>query len=92
MKIVSGCGIELVILDPELSRITLYKLFKKRTGLTSMPPILVYSDDDEQVFADTYIRMGAAGYLEQKCRPDQMIKTIGVRLKGNIYLSEEAWG
>lgn len=91
MKLLAEDLVDMVILDPALPCIAIQKLIKKRRGASAMPPVLIYSEGDELTFATTFIRMGAAGYIEQKCREDQMIHAIRIILQGSKYISNRVW-
>lgn len=91
MQIIAERLIDLVILDPALPGITLQKLIKKRRGARMLPSVLIYSEGDELVFATTFIHMGAAGYIEQNCREEQLIHAIRVILQGSKYISNRVW-
>lgn len=89
LKIAFEPSVDLVILDPELLDLALHRFFEKRAGIASTVPVFVYSDDQERIFANIFIGIGAVGYLEQRCGRDQFIDAIRIILKGGTYLSDK---
>lgn len=86
VNVALGPSTDLVILDPDLLGTKMHEFFVQQDRATT--PVLVYSTGDERLFAGFFIRMGAAGYIEQRCSRDQLIAAVSTVLQGHTYLSD----
>jgi DNA-binding NarL/FixJ family response regulator len=50
-------------------------------------PVLILSGFDEAHYATTLLRMGASGYLNKDCDPDEIVKAIRTVNRGRKYVS-----
>ncbi len=53
-------------------------------------PLLVFSINDESIFAERCLRAGARGYVMKTKSPENIISAIRTVLKGEIYVSHQA--
>ncbi len=49
--------------------------------------ILVYTDQDEQLYAERALRVGAHGYLAKSAEPRDLQTAVDTLLQGNLYVS-----
>lgn len=89
MKVSLDPSIDLIILEPDFPGVRLQHFFGSRAGQASVAPVLMYSKSDELLVADMFVRMGAAGYVEQKSRSGQLIHAIRMILNGATYISDK---
>jgi DNA-binding NarL/FixJ family response regulator len=50
-------------------------------------PVLILSGFDEAHYATTLLRMGASGYLNKDCDPDEIVRAIRTVNRGRKYVS-----
>jgi DNA-binding NarL/FixJ family response regulator len=50
-------------------------------------PVLILSGYDEAHYATTLLRMGASGYLNKDCDPDEIVKAVRTVARGRKYIT-----
>jgi len=50
-------------------------------------PVLILSGFPEQHYATTLLRLGASGYLNKECDPDEIVKAIRTLARGRKYIT-----
>ena len=54
---------------------------------TDLPPLPILSGLPEQHYATALLRLGANGYLNKTCDPDEMVLAIRTVCRGRRYIS-----
>ena len=50
-------------------------------------PVLILSGHDEAHYATTLLRLGASGYLNKDCDPDELVKAVRTVARGRKYIT-----
>jgi len=80
---------DLVILDVSVESGIGINVIKAITDRFNKLPVLVISVNDEKVYAERVLRMGAKGYVMKYDSTDVILKAIHHILNGRVYLNEE---
>lgn len=80
---------DLLILDIQIPGGNALQFIENLKNMGSQLPILVFSAYDEKLHASTYLKAGAAGYLEKYAPPEQIIEAIKMVLSGRRYMGEQ---
>jgi DNA-binding NarL/FixJ family response regulator len=87
LDIVRGGEVEVILLDismPGQSGVdTLVAIRARAPDL----PVLILSGFDEAHYATTLLRLGASGYLNKDCDPDEIVRAIRTVHRGRKYVS-----
>jgi DNA-binding NarL/FixJ family response regulator len=79
--------VDVIVLDiamPEQSGIDALAAIKAREPDL---PVLILSGFPEQHYATTLLRLGASGYLNKECDPEEIIKAIRTLARGRKYIT-----
>lgn len=79
---------QVVIMDIALPQTDSHALLKEITRIQSDCKILIYSNNQDDVYAMSYISMGASGYLNKTNSKEDFVMAIKMILAGQLFLSE----
>lgn len=80
---------ELIILDINMPDTDCGMLISTIQSLKAEVNILIFSMNDEALFASHYLKLGARGFLSKNSLDDEIIFAIKQILKGKKYISSE---
>jgi len=84
-----GVLIDLAIVDLSLSRDSGFLLFRHLLNFNPALRILVFSLNDENVYAEKVIKAGAHGYLMKGEPVEVLLEAVDALLKGQLYVSRK---
>ncbi len=84
----ASAPIDLAIIDLSLSKESGFPLFRKLKNIQPDLRILVFSLQDEMVYAEKVIKAGANGYIMKGESVQTLLVAVDTVLKGDIYVSE----
>lgn len=80
---------DLLILDINMPDTDCGTLVLTIKGLRPQLPILIFSMNDESLFALHYVKLGASGFLSKNAQDEDIIYAVKQILKGKKYISPE---
>jgi len=87
LDIIRDGDVDVIVLDiamPEQSGIDALAAIKARQPEL---PVLILSGFPEQHYATTLLRLGASGYLNKECDPEEIVKAIRTLARGRKYIT-----
>lgn len=78
---------DILISDINMPHTDMYSIVDTSLFIRPKLRILIVSMNKEELFASTYLKKGAKGYLEKNAAGDEIVKAIQTVLAGNIYVS-----
>ncbi len=87
MEIVRQGNVDVVLLDismPDISGVDALAAIKARAPDL---PVLILSGFPEAHYATTLLRLGASGYLNKDCDPEDIVKAIRTVARGRKYIT-----
>lgn len=91
-QILSGKKIDYAILDMVLTDGNLLSIIQKIEACSGQTSILVYSMNEERIYARRLIEKGVRGFLCKQTTIEELEKAIRCIFKGEIYLSPDLLG
>ncbi len=91
-QLTAGHRPDIVLMDLSLKTASGFEIIKNLHSLIPTLPVLVVSINDEAVYAEQALRVGARGYVMKQEPGRVLIAAIRVVLKGNFYLSKPMQG
>ncbi len=87
MDIVRGGEVDVVLLDiamPGQNGVDTLAAIRARAPTL---PVLILSGHAESHYAATLLRLGASGYLNKDCDPDELVKAVRTVARGRKYIT-----
>ncbi len=78
---------DLVILDMNMPNTDSQQLIQAVRVISPDTQILILTMNKEQVYAKSYLNLGARGYLEKTTTNDEIVYAVQTLLRGHIYMS-----
>jgi DNA-binding NarL/FixJ family response regulator len=78
---------DLVLMELALNGANGIELIKRMVAQVPELPILVFSQHDEDLYAERSFRAGARGFVSKKAEPDEILVAIQTVLNGKHYFS-----
>lgn len=78
---------DILISDINMPNTDMYSIVDTSLFIRPKLRILILSMNKEELFASTYLKKGAKGYLEKNAIGDEIVRAIQTVLAGNIYVS-----
>jgi DNA-binding NarL/FixJ family response regulator len=78
---------DLIIIDLGLTDGHGFELIKDVAMMSPAPRMLVFSAQDEEVYAERVLEAGALGYLRKTASENELLEAIRRVLSGQVYLS-----
>lgn len=88
LKLCAGNNPQLVLIDLSLGGDSGLDLVKDIAAQFPKIKMLVLSMQDEMLYAERVLRVGAAGYVSKSAHPDRLIEAVRCVLDGGVYASE----
>ena len=89
LDIVRGGEVDVIVLDiamPGQNGVDTLAAIRARAPEL---PVLILSGHAESQFATTLLRLGASGYLNKDCDPDEIVKAVRTVARGRKYISAD---
>lgn len=80
---------DLMLLDINMPGMDCDQLINAVTGIDPDLSILIFSMNEEELFARHYLKLGVKGFLSKRSPPDEIIYAIKQVLNGKRYISRE---
>lgn len=87
LKVYRSQSPDIVVLDINIPGVTGFDLYRKLMELNPNAKIIVFSMNDDPIFAAQAIELGACGYIAKNEDPREFIKAVYAVRKGERYLS-----
>ena len=79
---------DIVIVDLSLKNASGISLIESLSYSNPELPVLVFSMNDESIYAERCLNIGAKGYIMKKDHPEKIISALRTILGGDIYISD----
>ncbi len=89
LQAIAECKPDIAIIDLRLQQDSGIRLIENITYSYPELPMLVFSMNDESIYAERCLNLGAKGYLMKKDRSEKIIPALRMILDGGIYVSDE---
>ncbi len=89
MQAIAECKPDVAIIDLRLQQDSGIRLIENITYSYPELPTLVFSMNDESIYAERCLNLGAKGYIMKKDPSDKIIPALRMILDGGIYVSDE---
>ncbi len=89
LDIVRGGEVDVIVLDiamPGQNGVDTLAAIRARAPEL---PVLILSGHAESQYATTLLRLGASGYLNKDCDPDEIVKAVRTVARGRKYISAD---
>ncbi len=87
LDIVRGGEVDVLLLDISMPGQNGVDILAAMRARAPDLPVLILSGFDEAHYATTLLRMGASGYLNKDCDPDEIVRAIRTVHRGRKYVS-----
>lgn len=91
-QILSGERIHYAILDMVLADGNILSIIQQIEACSHQTSILVYSMNEERIYAKRLIEKGISGFLNKQTSIEELEKAVRSIFKGEVYLSDELKG
>jgi two-component system, NarL family, invasion response regulator UvrY len=86
-EMVKRCDYDLVIMDIHMPNTDSFGIIQTMLALKPSLKIIMFSVNEEEIYAKRYLKIGAMGYLKKDASTDEIIKTITLVLNNRKYIS-----
>jgi len=86
-EMVKRCDYDLVIMDIHMPNTDSFGIIQTILALKPSLKIIMFSVNEEEIYAKRYLKIGAMGYLKKDASTDEIIKTITLVLNNRKYIS-----
>ncbi|HWY65111.1 MAG TPA: response regulator transcription factor, partial [Rhizomicrobium sp.] len=88
MSLISGEPVDLIVLDLNLPGLGGLELLRRLTRMAPKPPILVFSQHAEAIYATKALEAGARGFVSKNAMPEEFLEAIDSVLAGAITVEK----
>jgi len=86
-ELLKKCDYDLVVMDIHMPNTDSFGIIQTILTLKPALKIIMFSVNDEEIYAKRYLEIGAMGYLNKDASTDEIIKTITLVLNNRKYIS-----
>jgi DNA-binding NarL/FixJ family response regulator len=86
---IKKCDYDLVVMDVNMPNTDSFGILQTILAFKPSIKIIMFSMNDEEIYAKRYLKMGAMGYLRKDAANNEIIRAISAVLNNRRYISQE---